>query len=444
MRRKKQLLVGILAVILLMLSGCFGVSLEELYSLPEPAVEYLQLQSLIDAEIAGGCEYAAPIGGSYRQSVQLIDLDNDDTDEAFAFLRDADQNLRICVYCATNGVYSQTLVIEGHGTSISSVEYADLTGSGVSELLVSWQIGSGLRMLCVYSMEGWGGNQLLTVDCTEFTVCDMDVSGNVELLAIRFDAAEGGVVDMFSFSGNGEAILSSALFSTGVRSIERIRIGTLAEDMPVLYIESKYEEGWLVTDLFVSRRGRLKNLSQDMNSGISNTLRRDNIYCFDVDDDNYIEIPVPVSLYPQSDGASHAAITWYGYDSAGIRTLDVSTYHNQSDGWYLLLKESWRENLSVRREEGASGERTVILSTADPQTGEIRDFLAIYTLTGENRRERAQLHGRFLLRDESTTLYAAKILSPSDDPNDPNAFTAEDVKANFRLIYSEWMTSLTN
>jgi len=423
---------------MLLLSGCFAVSLEDLYSLPEPAGEYLQLQTLIDAETSGGSEYAAPTGGSNRQSIQLIDLDGDGADEAIVFFRDAQNNLRICVYSASGGAYAQVLTIEGHGTSVGRVEYADLTGSGVSEIVVAWQIGSGLRMLRVYSMEGWGGNQLLTADCTEFAVCDMNVSGGDELLVLRFDSAEGGVVDMYSFSESGESILSSALFSTGIHSLERIRIGALAEDLPVLYIESKYEEGWLVTDLFVSRRGRLKNLSQDLSSGISSTLRRDNIYCSDIDGDRYIEIPVPVTLHPQTDGVTHTAIDWYSYDSAGIRNLDVSTYHNQSDGWYLLLREDQRENLSVRREEGlVSGERVVVLSKVEPKTGRIRDLLAVYTLTGENRRERAQLPGRVLLLDDSTTLYAAELLSPSA------VFTEEEVKNSFRLIYSEWMTGLT-
>ena len=45
-----------------------------------------QLQSLIDEELASGSEYAAPTHGSYRQSVQLSDVDGDGADEALAFL----------------------------------------------------------------------------------------------------------------------------------------------------------------------------------------------------------------------------------------------------------------------------------------------------------------------------------------------------------------------
>ena len=65
--------------------------------------EYRQLQSLIDEELASGSEYAAPIHGSYRQSVQLSDVDGDGADEALAFFRDAAKNPKINIYDSENG-----------------------------------------------------------------------------------------------------------------------------------------------------------------------------------------------------------------------------------------------------------------------------------------------------------------------------------------------------
>ena len=434
MRTRRALLTLLMAAALLCLGGCFVGSIDELYSLPQPAADYLQLQALIDAEIAAGCEYASPSGGNNRQSVQLIDLDGDGTDEALAFLRDASQVPRICIYAATDGDYALVMAIRGDGASIGSVEYADLTGNGVCELLVSWQISAGLRMLKIYPMGDWSGSHLFTIDCNEFLVHDMDGDDGVELLVIRFDSHEGAVVDMYSFHATAEPESSSARFSTGIFSLERIRTGYLAAGMPVLVVESKYEEGWLVTDLFISRRGRLRNLSQDRDTGISNTLRQYEVYCSDVDNDGYLEIPVPVTLYAQPESAAYWATDWYGYDALGIRKLKLSTYHSYYDAWYLVLTPEWRENLTVRRQDGVSGERTVILSVLDPATNIVSDFLAVYTLTGENRRERAQVAGRFFLAEEGTTLYAAKLLGISTG----QSATEEEIRGSFRLIHTDW------
>ena len=67
----------LLAALLFCLSGCYSGNIDQYFSLPMASEEYRQLQSLIDEELASGSEYAAPIHGSYRQSVQLSDVDGD-------------------------------------------------------------------------------------------------------------------------------------------------------------------------------------------------------------------------------------------------------------------------------------------------------------------------------------------------------------------------------
>ena len=89
-RFKKSIAALLMALTMLTLSGCYSGNIEQYFSLPQPADEFLQLQELIDQEIAQGSEYAAPTGGSYRQSVQLYDLDGNGHEEALAFFRSAD------------------------------------------------------------------------------------------------------------------------------------------------------------------------------------------------------------------------------------------------------------------------------------------------------------------------------------------------------------------
>ena len=75
-------------------------------------------------------KYAAPIHGSYRQSVQLSDVDGDGADEALAFFRDAAKNPKINIYDSENGEHRLALSISGEGSSIGRIDYADLTGDG--------------------------------------------------------------------------------------------------------------------------------------------------------------------------------------------------------------------------------------------------------------------------------------------------------------------------
>ena len=44
-------------------------------------------------------------------------------------------------------------VVEGDGSAIYSVDYVDLNGSGYKELVVNWQISTGVYQLGVYTLD---------------------------------------------------------------------------------------------------------------------------------------------------------------------------------------------------------------------------------------------------------------------------------------------------
>lgn len=426
----KQTALAAALAVLLTLSGCYTGAIDQYFSLPQPADEYLQLQDLIDKEIASGSEYAAPTAGSYRQSVQLYDLDGDGVDEALAFFRDEDRNLKICIYANDGKTYQQVLSIQGEGTSIGSIEYADMDGDGILDLLVAWQLGTGVRLLAVYDLSDWAGDLLLTSDCAEFIVSDMDQDGRSELLILRADVS-GYVADMYSFKRSSEPKAASAALSAGITALRRVRTVTLSDNTPALLVESAYDNGDLVSDLFVSRSGALVNITLDPSTGISATRRAYNaVYATDIDSDRCIEIPFPNQLYSQSADATYWSVTWRSYDASGRSSVKLMTYHCFSDGWYLILPSGWAAGLTVRREDSASGERSVVLSRVGTD-GQIVDLLILYTLTGENRSERSRIAGRFVVGEEGSTIYAAKLLSGA---------TQAEIENDFKIIYSEWST----
>ena len=61
-------------------------------------------------------------------------------------------------------------------------------------------------------------------------------------------------------------------------------------------------------------------------------------------------------------------------------------------------------------------------------------MLVIYTLTGENRLDRAASDGRFVLSQNEATVYAAMLLPGGGE------LTEEDIQKSFNLIHAEWQT----
>lgn len=419
----------LLAALLFCLSGCYSGNIDQYFSLPMASEEYRQLQSLIDEELASGSEYAAPIHGSYRQSVQLSDVDGDGADEALAFFRDAAKNPKINIYDSENGEYRLALSISGEGSSIGRIDYADLTGDGQKELLVSWQISSGLSVLGVYSLAGWSGDVLLSTDSAEFVTGDINRDGCDELLNLRAANSTTYLVDQYTFPLGQEPQATSAALSAGISALQWLRMVTLAGDAPALLAESTLTTGDLVSDLFVCRDGSLINLTMNRTTQISETRRSYSlVYAQDIDGDGSTEIPHPQQLYSRGDEVFWS-IAWFRYDASGRASTIMTTYHCVTDNWYLVLPSGWDVGLTVRRDDSVSGERAVILSRLRSD-GSLEDYVAVYAITGENRYERARLDNRFLLQEEGTTVYAAKILDGKTDEN--------TIRSRFHVIYTDW------
>ena len=416
------------------LTGCAAGSVREFYSLPRPSEGYLQLQKLIDREIAAGCEYAAPTSGSYRQVVHAVDLDGDGDTEAVAFLRDPDGVAKLCIYQLSEGEFSLAGTIRGEGSSTGSFDYADMDGDGRYELFVTWQASTGIGILNVYALPDWSGQVLLTTDCAAFRLADMVGDGDSELLVLHMGGTEGCTVELIDLSPDGTLTQTTARLSAGVTGVDRLRTGELSDGTMALFAESPYPENSTITDIFVAYEKGLVNITADPATGVSDTQRVSGVYAADIDLDRLLEVPASTEL-PGFTELSEPQLVydWYSYASGGWRELIVSTYENAADGWYLVLPEGLREVLVVRREDLSSGEHVTVLSRRDPASGGTADLLWIYTLTGDNRQDRAKSGGRFVLSELSSTIYAARLAE--DAP-----YTREEIASCFRIIYSEWNT----
>lgn len=423
--------LAIVLLLFLVFSGCAPAAVSELYSLPQLPEEYISLQSLIGAEIDSGSEYSSPARGNYRQSVQLYDLDGDGQSEALAFFHTVDGTLKICIYRYEDSAYVPVCTILGEGSAIGRVEYADMDNDGTSELIVAWQMDGGISMLDVYSLTAWSGSVLLTADCSGFTTANMSDVGKTDLLLLRYDMDGQGFIDMYSINDNKEMVSSSAQLSRGFDEVTRLSPGRLADGSLAIFAEGSYMDSRTITDVLISDGSVLRNISAGT-SGISPTTRSYEVYSEDIDGDGIMEIPATRKLKSQSENATdYWVFDWKKMYSDGRTQFCMTTFHCYTDGWYLELPEALRrETISVRREDSATAGRSIIISRVDGD--ELTDLLAIYTLTGENRNERANMGSRVVLAEDETTVYALKLYS--------SELSTEEISNCFHLIHSEWIS----
>ncbi len=421
MKKAKRCLLLALAVLMaLTCGGCATAGGEGLYALPRMSDEYVQLETLIAQRIAEGGEYAAPVGGANRQSVQLQDLDGDGEAEAVAFLADSGHKPTVCIYRRDpSGEYALDTVINGDGSAVSSVEYADVNGDGVTELIIAWQISGDMGLLSVYTLQGEEPAALLSADCSEFLLCDLDGDGMEEIFDLVLDYGGASSLTRYSFDSTG-AKPSTARLSQGITEVLRAKMGLLSDGGTALFVESRWGEDELITDVFAVKTGILTNITTASGER-SNTLRPMGAYAADINGDRVMELPE----------SSGDILNWYSLDASGRRDLALSTYHDYENGWYLALSEEMIPGLTVAVTRPLAGETAATFSVTD-DAGNRQELLTIYTLTGENRTDWGSAAGRFILGRNETTVYAAELLTQE--------LTPEEITESFNLIYTEWQT----
>ena len=371
----------------LLLTGCLFRPPDELYRRPERSAGYDQLAAAIrsvktglEGQFGVGCEDAVIVSGDNTASIQLQDLDGDGQREsAVAFIRvpGVEKSLKIYIFTAVDGDYQVRGLVEGDGSAIYSVDYVDLNGAGSKELVVNWQVNTGVYQLGAYTLDelepvedtavpaqnqaadraSLRATELLLTSCSTaveggayssgYRLLDIDQDTRTEVAVVRLDAAAlSGQVELSGWRNGRMESLSTVALSAGITGLNRVTAGYLAGTYypPALYITCAQSDGSRTIDVVAYQAGehggemRLANLALDEH-GVSRERLRGmaELGPSDVNNDVVLELP-QVRMLPQDrdpGGASAWLVDWYQYSQTGQRSRVMGTYYNVTDGWFF-------------------------------------------------------------------------------------------------------------
>ena len=408
MKPRFRLLACALAVCLL--SGC-GLSYEELYSLPRASEDYYDLQSALNGIEAEGLNYLAPASGARQEPVQLTDLDGDGVDEAVAFFRSAAGEVKIYILSQQDGVYAPAAVLDGAGTAVSSVEYADLDGSGNLELLITCQVSESVpQALQVYRYADAEATTMLTASCSRYALYDLDDDALPEMLCLTGSGSDSPVVlECYDYADGELRRIGEQRLRFSYDSLRQTRYGQLEQEVSGILLSGVSPEGQLLTDVFAVRDGTLTAVSPREEILTSSPVHSYYVYPEDLDGDGILEIPQTRQL-PAYDSGSAAqwVIDWYSLAENGTSRRLFTTYQNFSENWYLSLLDAWAEDLTIK----AGDESPTVSTVTFCQTragGTPQEILTIYTLRGAQRQSYAAEHSLTTLFSDSETIFAVTL-----------------------------------
>ena len=403
-----RLLVCLLAVCIL--SGC-GLSYEELYCLPRASEDYYDLQNALNGILAEGLTYLAPASGARQEPVQLTDLDGDGVDEAVAFFRSSAGEVKIYILSQKDGVYTTAAVVDGAGTSVSSVDYADLDGSGNLELLITCQVSESVtQALQVYRYADSEATTMLTASCSRYELLDMDDDDQPELVCLTGSGSDSPAVMECYDCGDGELRrIGEQRLRFSYDSLRQIRHGQLEPEVPGILLSGVSPEGLLLTDVFIIRDGEQVSVVPQDDILTASPVHSYYVYPEDLNGDGILEIPQTRQLPAYDEGsAAQWVVDWYSISADGTDQKQFTTYQNFSENWYLELLDAWTEDLTIKAVDESPTVSTVTFYQARTG-GTPQEILTIYTLRGDKRQTYAAEHSLTTLFSDSETIFAVTL-----------------------------------
>lgn len=434
---------------LFLLNGCvMAVSAEDLYALPKLPEVYEALSVRLSEVLSGGAEYAPPQAGGNLPPVQMVDLNGDGTDEALAFFRvsSEEQPLKIYIFRAAADEYALAGVISGSGTSIHSIRYEDMNRDGIQEIIVSWSVSAEIQALAVYMMENLEPVLMMSTPYARYETVDLDGDDEKELVVLRGGEEEsvGSLADYYDWdSGNNSfQIKSTAKLSVPVGSLQWMQTGSLQEGEAAVFVTGREagpdEISRSVTDILVFRAPELTNIVMNSETGVSTQIFRYlNLRPSDINGDGAMEVPEPSPLVSEDGGEPSYEIYWHSYEIDGTDHVQAVTYHNLTDGWYLMIPEIWEGQFTVRQNNiSTTVHATTFYALHGQAVGE--ELATFYTLTGTDREAQASKNGRTVLRRQAKpdTIYAIAYTEAYDAWR--YAADREIISENFRVIVNRW------
>lgn len=436
-KAKYGIIVGMLAGILILLSGCFMRGTEELYCVPKRSNAYLNLQEMVETAIGEG-DYCAPVSGENRQAIQQADLDGDGQDEYIVYARTGEEKpLKIFIFQSSGDHFLLRHALEGEGSSFDRVYYAQIDGAGGMELVVGRRVSDQVpQALSVYSFRSDDITELVSTNYTDYAVSDVDANDRSDLFVIRADTQQRNAVAELYRWRDGELVRDNeADLSAPPESYKRTIIGNLSDGTPAFFVASSYDESRIITDVLALRDQVFCNITLSDESGTStSTVRNYYVYSADIDGDGITEVPntelLPsVSFDAQTE--NQYLIIWSSISPDGSRVEKLRTYHNYADGWYLTLPKSWTGNLVVsRRVQGTS--MGYVFYHLKPD-GKTERFLSIYEISGQTASDDLDIGHGVVLATWNGTSYVAF----ADSGGEAAALSPEELQTMFHSITTE-------
>ena len=370
---KKLIAVIIVAVVCLALSGCdFNMaSVDSLMRPPKLSGDSSLLQEAFENSVnySESVIMKTPMSGDNRSSYLFYDLDNDETQEAFVFYSDpaVEDVAYVSAFKKIKGNWSCVSNIKGRGEDIYEVNFADINGDSIKEIVISWNSTSQVelanfsdfgssrnRTMTIYSYNSSAFTLIKTEVFTKAFVDDLNGDNADELFVLNIDLSnqkKNTVGRIVSFNSKYEVVNEEEFSITGMLEVLNIATDNYVfeeEAHTRLYIDGLISETGVLTEVIDIAHTDFMITLPLYQSNISETpltLRDVRTSSRDIDNDGIVEIPTLETLVSGTSISSESAeamplnLTVWSELQNGTVAVDFKCLLNSTYGYMFVFPD---------------------------------------------------------------------------------------------------------
>ncbi len=356
---KKTVALIVCLFMIFSLCGCDFITADtaELLGVPDLGGDIGPISEVIRKTAPEGHVMKYPARGNYRSAVIREDINNDGYLESFAFYSVTDGEvitMHVNAICFNDGEWSSVSVQQIVAAGVDKVEFSDLDGDGISEIIIGWQIyGTSEMQLGVYSLTDKTLTQRMLEKYNHFAVCDLNENGINDILLFKTGTAQVvNTVSLYSIIDKGVTELSSCKMDESVKTVNEPIVSTLSTGKPAVYIDLIKGVG-AVTEVIFFEKGKLVNPLFDPETGETTaTLRSVSFGTEDINGDGLPEIPVQsnVPSVAVSDVNEKLYLTnWCSFNGESLIN-QTTTMINMNDGYIFTISSKLVGKIAVLKD----------------------------------------------------------------------------------------------
>lgn len=368
---KRVALAVLTFVFCVFFSGCssFTAEINEYIVPPTPSGKLYDIQQALYGSVGTDITLRYPKSGDYKSAFVVRDIDGDAEEEALAFYSTLSSDnttvMHINLITKNGEHYTSVNDYSVECAGVNSVGFADISGDGNPEIIVTWLIPSSpTDKISVFYYDNSTMTKYIEEEYLTYTVCDIDARIGNELLIVSKDIENGeGYARLFEINEEDVLVTSECFMDSDIQSYQKPVLSTLKDGRNAVYIDAaKGTEGTVTELLFCDNEGNLINpFVKTKNDKNTETLRAAHTFSKDINGDGIYEIPFITQLPEIQDGEEREPLyltEWREYSGEEFEVV-ASSLIDYSEGYTIIIPNGWANKITAEKSE--DGEKTVYL-----------------------------------------------------------------------------------